>query len=546
MKSMLLLHAVLPAVSTVRASYLACSASNFESILNAAELRTSTSVAYATATAAGGSSFDPSLEYPINATNLPELCAVKIVVRSTNTTSYSFAIFLPHHESWNGRMMATGNGGFGGGINYPDMGEYTHYGFASISTNTGHLSGIEDSSWALNNPESIIDWSYRALHGSVDLAKQIIPAYYGNRLGHSYYTGCATGGRQGLRALQLYPDDFDGVLIGDAAWQTTHLQSWSTWLPLQNSPLGAEYYVPPSLFTSITARMTDLCDSQDGVADSIVQDPAGCSIDDDKLLCSSSPANQTACVTEPQLDTVKKMFSPYTINGTIVFPGLPLGADPSLLASGSNAIGYGYFQNLIYNDTSYNFTSYTDDDYFTALRIDPGCATAQGFDISLYEKRGGKILMYHGYADPLIPAGSSIDYVQRTMSTMNMDESRLSTFVRLFLIPGMNHCVSSAPAQPDAPWYIAAASQIAGVAGRLLGVNNVTHSVPGYMDAKHDSVLALMQWVEAGVAPDELVATKFVNETAPQVESQRTICPWPKVAKFIGGDQNVAQNWVCG
>ncbi|KAI0536923.1 feruloyl esterase B precursor [Xylaria digitata] len=547
------LSATVWALLTPYASSLECSAFGFESILETLELEISapTSVVYADTIAAGGSSFDPSPEYPTNATNLPGLCAVKFNVKSSDTTSYNLAILLPDHRRWNGRLMTTGNGGFGGGINYPDMGEYTHYGFASVSTDTGHLSDIVDSSWALNNPESIIDWSYRALHGSVVLAKQIVPAYYSDNealassLGFSYYTGCATGGRQGLRLIQLYPDDFNGVLVGDAAWQTTHLQSWSTWMPLQNYPPEAPYHIDPSLFALITAKITALCDHQDGVADSIAQDPAKCSIDYAALLCSSPSVSQDACLTEPQLATLQKMLSPYTINDEIVFQGLPLGSDPSPLASESNPIGYGYFQNFLYNDTSYNFTSYADDEFFEATSVDPGHATANDFDVSSFEEKGGKIIMYHGYADPLIPIGSSVEYVARTLSTMNTNESQLSSFLRLFLIPGMNHCVCSAPTQPDAPWYIAAASQIAGIAGRLIGLSNATHSVPGYENDKHDSVLALLKWVEEGVPPDELIATKFVNDTAPTVDSQRTICPWPRVARYIDGNPKLAQNWVC-
>ncbi|KAJ8127992.1 hypothetical protein O1611_g5644 [Lasiodiplodia mahajangana] len=529
---------------------LPCDVAGFESVLQTLEAP-ATTIVYATSITAGGSSFDPSPEYPINATNLPGLCAVKLNVKSSDTSSYNMGILLPEKSQWNGRLMTTGNGGFGGGINYPDMGEYTHYGFVAVSTDTGHLSDIEDGSWALNNPESIVDWSYRALHGSVELAKQIVPAYYSDNettsppIEYSYYTGCATGGRQGLRLLQLYPHDFDGVLVGDAAWQTTHLQSWSTWVPFQNYPPQSSYYISPNLFSSLAAKMTEICDSQDGVSDGIIQDPANCRIDYGTLLCSSPSASQSACVTKLQLVTLEKMFSPYVINDTIVFPGLLFGNDPSILASGANSIGYGYFQNFIYNDTAYNFTSYTDKDYLAAVRTDPGRATAQDFDISAFKESGGKIIMYHGYADSLIPTGSSIEYVKRTLSAMNLKEAQLSSFLRLFLIPGMNHCVSSAPTQPSAPWYIAAASQIAGIAGRLTGVGNVTHSVPGYMDAKHDSVLALMGWVEEGVAPDELIATKFVNETAPVVESQRTLCPWPRVARFVQGDRNMAQNWVC-
>lgn len=422
------------------------------------------------------------------------------------------------------------------------MGEYTHYEFASVSTDTGHLSDIANSTWALNDPESIVDWSYRALHISDELAKQIVGAYYsGNSdyartVEHSYYTGCATGGRQGLRQVLLYLGDFDGVLLGDMAWWTTHLQSWTTWLPLQSYPEDSPHHITQPLFTAITEEITRLYDRQDGVLDGVMQDRANCTFDFKTLLCSYPSANQSACVTESQLSTLEKLFSPYTINDTFVFPGLPLGNDPSLLASAANSVGYGYCQNFVYNDPAYNFTVYTDEDYFAAVAAEPGHATAQDFNISSYEKMDGKILMYHGYADPLIPAGSSIEYVNRTLSIMNVSESQLSDFLRLFLIPGMNHCVSNAPTQLGAPWYIAAASQIAGIAGRLTGLRNITHSVPGYMDAKHDSVLALMRWVEEGVAPDELIATKFRNDTAPEVKSQRTICRWSKVARYVEGE----------
>ncbi|KAF2972555.1 hypothetical protein GQX73_g900 [Xylaria multiplex] len=519
------LSATVWALLTSYASSLECSVASFKSILETLELDISvpSSIVYVDTIVAGGSSFDPSPEYPINATNLPRLCAVKFNVKSSDTTSYNLAILLPDPQKWNGRLMTTGNGGFGGGINYPDMGEYTHYGFASVSTDTGHLSDIGDSSWALNNPESIIDWSYRALHGSVVLAKQIVPAYYGDNetptpsVEFSYYTGCATGGRQGLRLIQLYPDDFNGVL--------------------------ALYHIDQSLFASITSRITELCDHQDGVTDSIAQDPAKCSIDYAALLCSSPSASQDVCLTGPQLATLQKMLSPYTINGEIVFQGLPLGSDPSSLASESNPIGYGYFQNFLYNDTSYDFTSYTNNDFFAATSVDPGHATAKDFDVSRFEENG-VVKQYHGYADPLIPIGSSVEYVTQTLYTMNISDSRLSSFLRLFLIPGMNHCVSSAPTQPDAPWYIAAASQIAGIAGRLIGLGNVTHSVPGYENEKHDSVMALLKWVEKGVSPDELIATKFVNDTAPTVDSQRPICPWPRVARYIDGDPKLARNWT--
>jgi feruloyl esterase len=100
-------------------------------------------------------------------------------------------------------------------------------GFAALSTDTGHLSAVFDASWALNKPESIIDWGYHALHEFVVLGKEVTEAYYNCQIQYSYYSGCSTGGRQGLKEVQMFPEDFDGVLTGAPAWWTSHLQTWS-------------------------------------------------------------------------------------------------------------------------------------------------------------------------------------------------------------------------------------------------------------------------------------------------------------------------------
>ena len=173
---------------------------------------------------------------PTTATALPALCAVKLTVPSSNSSSFDFALFLP--DQWNNRFMATGNGGFGGFIDWTDMGSLSHYGFATMSTNTGHYSNTSDGSWALNQPEKVFDWGYRAMHESVVLSKQAIKAYYGNDTSFNYYSGCSTGGRQGLKELTMFPDDFDGIIAGAPAWWTTHLQPWTAQVALANLPVS--------------------------------------------------------------------------------------------------------------------------------------------------------------------------------------------------------------------------------------------------------------------------------------------------------------------
>lgn len=180
----------------------------------------------------GGGAAD--IEFPTNATGLPSLCAVSINVPAPGNTSFNFGLFLP--TEWNGRIMTTGNGGFGGGINWPDMGSFVHYGFSAVSTDTGHLSGTDDGTWALNQPEKLYNWGYRAMHETVVMAKQVVSYYYSQDIAYSYYAACSTGGRQGLKELQLYPDTFDGVIAGAPAWDMGPLQAVTLKLGLDNYP----------------------------------------------------------------------------------------------------------------------------------------------------------------------------------------------------------------------------------------------------------------------------------------------------------------------
>ena len=185
--------------SAAVSSQRVCTVESFEAIL--ADIDQATSVNYAESVPQGGffGDADTNLAIPINATDLPQLCAVSIHIVSSPNSSFNFAVFLP--QSWNGRILTTGNGGLGGGINFVDMGRFSHYGFATISTDTGHSSNPVDGSWAFNQPEKIIDWGWRAMHGSVTTAKQIVNAYYGRSLEYSYYVSCSTG----RDTLQLLP-----------------------------------------------------------------------------------------------------------------------------------------------------------------------------------------------------------------------------------------------------------------------------------------------------------------------------------------------------
>lgn len=302
---------------------------------------------------------------------------------------------------------------------------------------------------------------------------------------------------------------------------------------LYNYPVNSSKYLDATLFPVIVAEMEKQCDPQDGVVDGIISDPFGCNFNFEALLCTS--ANASACLTADQLQTVYSFYTDFVdVNETFVFPGVSLGSDPSFLLGSINPLGYGYYQNWVYNDTDWDYTQFSYADIQSAERVNPGNATADDFDLAPYMDRGGKILMYHGGADSLIPTGSSKVFYNKVTETLAPRGIDLDDFYRFFLVPGMSHCSGSA----NAPWYIAGGSQ---------SLSNVTHSVPGYEDADHDVILALMKWVEEGSAPDKIIATKFVNDTATEgVEIQRPLCVYPKQAKYTGsGDVSKPENWEC-
>ncbi|KAG8627699.1 hypothetical protein KVT40_003572 [Elsinoe batatas] len=483
-----------------------------------------------------------NIAHPRSPTGLPALCAVQVNVISSNSSAYEFGLFLP--DKWNNRFIAVGNGGFAGGINWLDVGQVVRYGFASMSTDTGHDSTSGDGTWALNAEEMKNDWGYRSLHGSVVIAKQLTEAFYDCAPSYNYYSGCSTGGRQGLRDLQLYPEDFDGVLAGAPAWWTYRLQTWTVKAGTYNLPADGSNRIPPSFFPVLEREILRQCDAQDGLRDTIISDPRRCNLFLDTLLCGPNSTNTTTCLTAPQLQTLTNIYTDYIeTNQTFIFPRVEPGSEATfqVLFGGTtpNPLGQQYVQYFLLNDPTWTYDQFSLATVQLAESVDPGNATADDFDLRPFKARGGKLLMYHGHADSFISSGSSRVFYENVYRTLYPSERGLNDFFRLFYVPGMLHCGGTSPLS-SAPWYFAGAGQ----AGDL--VEDGVYSVPGFEDPKHDALLALMEWTEKGTAPEKLVATRWRNDTiALGVERQRPVCVFPKQARFRGGDANEAGNWEC-
>ncbi|KAI0408911.1 putative ferulic acid Esterase/Feruloyl esterase [Xylaria palmicola] len=482
------------------------------------------------------------LAYPVQPTNLPALCAVTVAVASSATSAYRVGLFLP--AAWNGRFLAVGNGGFGGGVNWLDMGAGAQYGFAVASTDTGHSSPAANVSWALDDPEARTDWGWRGLHGAVVLGKLLAAAHYGRPAAYAYYSGCSTGGRQGLKEAQLYPGSFDGVLVGSAAWYTSHLNTWVTQVASYNWPADDPKHIDWRLLAAIADAVVRQCDDVDGVADGIVSLPGLCDVDLAALSCDAAGANQSACLTAAQAQTLGRVYGDWTApDGALLYKGLSPGSERQMYTvlnySEASPYGIGYARYFLLDNASFALADFDDSIPALAARLDPGGATADDYDLAPFRDRGGKMVMYHGAADGLVPFQGSELYYDRVVDAMGGNVTATREFFRYFMVPGMQHCWTTVV---DAPWAFGGASQ-AGFLG------NDTWSVPGFKDAQHDVLLALMDWVEKDVPVDRVVATTWnvAKNASTGVRRQRPLCPYPEMARWDGaGGLDDAASWSCG
>ncbi|KAK4222701.1 Tannase/feruloyl esterase [Podospora fimiseda] len=489
-----------------------------------------------------------NLGHPANAIGIPNVCAVTVRVKASEKSTYRFGLFLPTRCAWNQKFLAVGNGAQSGGINWADMGQGPHYNMATLSTDTGHNSTGDDLKWGMNDKDKLQDWGYRALKGSVEIGKKLVAGFYGKPITYSYWSGCSTGGRQGLKQMQIAPGSFDGVLVGAPAWDTKHLFPWIARLAATNwNASNPEGFFGGREWQLLNASIWDQCISRPEVKNGTAADPfGGCVLDWNKMICPPQGAGDpNACLTKPQADTARKWYADWKdANNKLVFPGLPLGSEPAwpqVWGIGADSrepkFDSDYIRYWLYNDESYSLGDYDEEQVLAdSRRINPGNATADQFDVTEFKKRNGKVLMYHGTVDGVVVPGTSQVYYDETVKKMgSVDE-----FMRLFYVPGMYHC-SFTDATINAPWIMGGAGQAVALQ-QLLGLGK-GWSVPYFEgNGKYDALVALMDWVEKKQPVEKLIATTW--ETSGKMK-QRPICKYPAKAKYNRGDVYSADSWIC-
>jgi Tannase and feruloyl esterase len=464
---------------------------------------------------------------------LPPFCRVAIEAKPSADSEIKIEVWLPTGE-WNGKFQGRGNGGFAGEIDYHALAVAIHEGYATAGTDTGHAAAGTDARWALGHPEKITDFGYRGIHEMTQAAKAVIKAFYGNRLQHSYFASCSNGGRQALMEAQRFPADYDGIVAGAPANFWTHLLTSAVW-DAQATTSDEASYIPSSKLPAIARAVNEACDAQDGVEDGILNDPRKCRFDPAAMLCKTGDAD--GCLTGPQVTALKKLYEgAHDSHGGAIFPGLLPGAEDgpggwSLWITGSApgksllfAFGGGFYGNMIYDQADW---SYQGADLGEAVKTaDAKMAktlNATEANLGAFKARAGKLILYHGWDDPAISAQNSIDYYHGVVSAMGREN--VDAFARLYMAPGMQHC-GGGPG-PD-----------------FFGQEGPS---PMEKDARHSVQLAVEQWVEKGVAPSAIIATKYEERGATgDVKMTRPLCAYPQVAKYKGsGDSNDAANFVC-
>ncbi|EXJ88746.1 feruloyl esterase [Capronia coronata CBS 617.96] len=433
-------------------------------------------------------------------------------------------IWLP--EDWSGRFLSTGNGGLGGCIQYEDIEYAASLGFAAVGTNNGH-DGMSGRSF-LNNPEVIEDFAYRALHTGVVLGKRISKIFYGKPHTKSYYLGCSTGGRQGFKEVQSFPEDFDGVVAGAPAFSFNNLTAWScNFLPL-TGPVGADTFIPFEMWPTIHQDILDQCDTLDGAKDGILESPDLCDYNPDGHLCHNAPTN--SCLTAPQIQTLRSIYSPLlSIDGSLVYPRLQPGAEltgaPQTYFTGQPFMAIDWFRYAIFNDPTWDPFSLTPEDYVISSNKNLFNIETWDGDLSAFKDRGGKVLHYHGLADGVISSDNSPRYYEHVSQTMGLSPPELDEFYRFFRISGMAHCGGG----PGATF-----------------IGNTAHNTAS-LEPDENVLSAMVRWVEEGIAPNTIQGTAYINGTKNAgFDFKRRHCRWPYHNMFKGpGNWKDENNWEC-
>ena len=453
----------------------------------------------------------------------PAHCKVVAVLKPSPDSLINMEMWLPPADKWNGKFQAVGNGGWAGSIQglgaqpgaTPVMVTALRAGYATAGNDTGHEGA--NGLFTVGHPEKVIDFAYRAMHEMTVQSKALIKAFYDQSPRLSYYNGCSTGGRQGLMAAQRYPEDFDAILAGAPANDHLYLHAgdMARMIDIFKDPEGL---IPQAKQDRLAKAVMSTCDALDGVTDNLITNPMACKFDPAVLQCKAGDAAD--CLTTKQVATARRLYTAAkNSKGELIFPGYAYGGESAYnVMRGSPAPGsgtdvvanpipgdlqLGTYRYLAHQDPNWDWKTFNIDTDTALAKKQGGIIDAVETDMSKFKAHGGKLLLYHGWADPAIQPEHTVNYYNSVIAKMGKNQNN---WMELFMVPGMGHCSGGA------------------------GPNQI------------DWMGALENWREKGQTPTSIIG-KGKNGETPMT---RPLCPHPQVATYKGsGDINDAANFVC-
>src|SRR6202789_1028049 len=403
-----------------------------------------------------------------------DYCRVQGISRPTADSEIRFELWVPSDGAWNGKFEQVGNGGFAGSIPYWLMARVLSLGYAVAGTDDAHQSAdATDASWALNHPEKVTDYGWRAIAETAVASKEILHRLKSKAPAKSYFVGCSDGGREALVMAQRLPTYFDGIVAGAPAYAMTRLLTGGA---LRNVELGGTVaHLPAPQLALLQSQALRSC----GEGAPYLKDPRQCRVDLAALKCAAG--GMDTCLSEAQINTARVFYeelkdpvSSKRLSGVLPGAEAVKGSwDAWLTGTDDRTPGAGlgftwnYLAYMVMNDPKLDIKTVTEADIVRGERQYAPIMDADNPDLSVFKARGGKLIQYHGWNDPGIAPGYSLEYRERLVAKTG----DLRGFYRLYLVPGMLHCAGG-----DAPTQV-------------------------------NWQQALESWVEKDVPPKELVAS---------------------------------------
>lgn len=383
-------------------------------------------------------------------------CRVLVTARPSADSDVRIAVVIPEGAAWNGKFAQVGNGGFAGKISWGQMALGLSRGYAVAATDNGHQDADGASAkWGLGHPEKVVDFGWRAVKTTTDVANAVMAAR-GTEPKRRYFVGCSDGGREALMTAQRFPDDFDGIVAGAPAWPWTRMIGLAGKVVQQSLLPGRT--LPPAKLPALQVAALKAC----GNGETYIADPRACRFDPAVLKCTG--AETDACLTKGQIKTLRMVYGGHRdpVSGKL-FAGLQPGAEAlpgswawwgRATASGdtsdatSKGFPWNYFAYLVKDDPKFDLRTLTDADIRAGYKRWAATLDADNPDLAAFRNSGGKLIGFHGWNDPAIPPGLSIDYLKSVQAKIGKTDD----FYRLFMVPGMLHCTGgNAPVNVD--WY---------------------------------------------------------------------------------------------